>query len=181
MAFSLFRTKNILNLHLYLLNLKEILKMKKTLFLLLSIFIAIPVFSQRNVSNDIFEQIKAINSLTIKKKVDINYPLLKTSLEELPGVTALNELLVDYENDEKWISDGIIISKDLKPFINVVGDTMIYSSSIKIDLLETNIDLAVKTFLIRKPTRKPLIIVYYADYTLFDKAGKEILRFKAYE
>ena len=155
--------------------------MKKTLILLISLIFVFPVFSQKSISDDIFEFIKSINSIAVSKKIDIDNALLNKNIQHLPGVAELNQLIKDFEANGKWIEDDIVISDELKPYINVKGNTLIYMSGSKFNLETAKIDLKVKAYLQKTEEGKDLDVTYYLDYSVFGNEGKELLSFKTFE
>ena len=125
--------------------------------------------------------IKVINSVSLSKSNDFNYTLLNKEIQNLPGAASLNQLLNDYESNGKWLNENITIPKDLNTYINVKGNTLIYSTKIIIDMGDTNVDLKLKSYLTKTEDNKPLDVTYYLDYSLLDINGKKLISFKVSE
>jgi len=84
---------------------------------------------------------------------------LNKHIRHLPGIISLNQLVKDYESNGKWLSDNITISDELKPYINVKGDTLIYSTKLKIDMETTNVGIIVNELQIMNYGLRILITV----------------------
>lgn len=155
--------------------------MKKTLILFAVIIISFPGFSQKSISDDVFGIIKAFNSVTIGKKVDIDNDILNKHIRNMSGFQEITQLIKDYESDGKWLSDGLVISDELKPFINVKGETIIFTSKGIAELGNLKTDLHVKAIINKTESGQTLDISYYIDYIVFNTEGKQLLSIKMTE
>jgi len=155
--------------------------MKKILILFISIVLSFQVFAQTNISTEVFNIVKTINSVALGNKVEIDNTLLKKHIQNIPGAKELNQLIKSFGNNGKWINDGITIQDELKPFINVNGETITYSSKMKADLENASTEISVKVILTKIKEGKPLDITFYIDYSVFDNEDKQLISFKMIE
>ena len=152
--------------------------MKKALILSICMFVFFISFSQTNITTEITDVINAINKIGIGKKADHDEQVVAKHIFHTPGANGINQLIKNYEKDGKWVNDGIKISDELKPYINVKDNTLVYTSKIDADLETIKFDLDLKVEIVKTEEGEPLVITYYINYHAFNADGIPLVSFE---
>jgi len=129
--------------------------MKKTLILFAVILFSFTGYSQQSITNDISVIIKSFNTLSIGKKLDIDQDFLDKHIRNIPGTAEINLLIKEYDKNGKWLNDGLVISEDLKPFINVKGETLIFKSKMNAEMETASFILNFKAIINKTEADQP--------------------------
>jgi hypothetical protein len=142
---------------------------------------SLSVFSQKSVSDEISDFLNVVNKITLGKKATIDEMVLGKHLRNMPGMSGINKLVKEYESSGKWLNDGLIIPEEIKPNINVKGETLVYFSKMNAKLETAELDLSLKAYLTKSEESGKLERNYYMDYIVHDAEGNQLLNLKIAE
>lgn len=152
--------------------------MKKAIILSICVIFSFSAFSQTDITKEVSNIINTINKVTISKKADFDERFVVKHISNIPGADMINQLINDYENNGKWVNDGIEIPAELKPYINVKDNTLVYNSKIDADLETIKFDLNLKVHITKVEEDQPLEFTYHINYHAFNADDIPLVSFE---